>query len=295
VEAIMFDVIMPVTRQHNSIAALSVISLLRHIMPRRIYVMTAPDNFLFFEKLQKKYPVILLDENDLIPEVNLRSIADFIENVGQKRARAGWYFQQFLKMSACFLPDISDHYLIWDADTLMLNPIGFLNDQNQVLIKPSSEYHQPYFDTYGKLLGKARSVDYSFISEHFFINSHYMRELISAIQEHVSPLKPWVWNIMNTVETKHLSGAGFSEYETYGNFVNTVHPGAFALRPLKTIRYGARKFGPIPNQYDLYRLSLSYSYASFESWDTGKPLMIWAEKLLSTLIYYTHPGRYLRG
>lgn len=292
----MFDAIMPVTHQHNHIASLSIISLVRNVKPRHIYVITPKDNFPFFERLQNNCPIMMLDENDVIPEVNLQSIAEFIANAGQNPARAGWYFQQFLKMSTCFLPDITDHYLIWDADTIMLKPIQFLNEKNQTLIKPSSEYHQPYFETYEKLLGKTRNVDFSFISEHFFIKSAYMKELIQAIEEHASSKRHWVWNIMNAVQPEHLSGAGFSEYETYGNFVNTVHPETFVLRPLKTIRYGARKFGPIPNRYDLYRLSLSHSYASFESWDTqGHPLKIWSEKLLSALIYYTNPWRYYGG
>ncbi len=295
-EHIMFDAIMPVTHQHNNIAHVSIVSLMRNVTPRHIYVITQKENFPFFERLQASYPVVTVDENGLIPEVNLPSIARYIENTGQNPARAGWYFQQFLKMSACFLPNITDHYLIWDADTIMLQPIQFLNEKHQILIKPSSEYHQPYFETYEKLLGKTRNVDFSFISEHFFIKSAYMKELIAAIEEHSSLKSHWVWNIMNAVQPEHLSGAGFSEYETYGNFVNTIHPETFVLRPLKTIRYGARRFGPIPNRYDLYRLSLSYSYASFESWDTeGRPLKIWAEKLLSAFIYYANPGRYFGG
>lgn len=289
----MFDVVMPVTNQHNHIACLSIISLAQNVTPRHIYVITPKDNFRFFESLQKYYPVITLDENDIIPKVNLRAIADFIENAGQNRARAGWYFQQFLKMSACCLPDIGDYYLIWDADTIMLKPLKFLNDKNQILIKPSAEYHQPYFDTYYKIFGKTRSVNYSFISEHFFVKTNYMKELITAIKKHTTMERNWVWNIMNAVDSKHLSGSGFSEYETYGNFVNTVHPETFVLRPLKTIRDGARRFGPIPNRYDLHRLSLSYSYASFETWDTGKSLRIWIEKLLSAFIYFLYPGRYL--
>mgnify|MGYP001767213401 CR=1 FL=1 len=292
----MFDVIMPVVSQHNRIASLSIASLMRQIRPNHVYVITSKNNFDFFNVLKNDSPVITLDENELIPGINLQSLGDFIERAGQKRSRAGWYLQQFLKMSACRLPGISDHYLIWDADTVMLRPIQFLNEKNQALIKPSTEYHQPYFDTYFKLLGKTRSVDFSFISEHFLIKSRYMQELLDAIADHTTSQSHWVWKVMASIDPQHLSGAGFSEFETYGNFVNTVHPGAFALRPLKTIRYGARKFGPIPNRYDLYRLSLSCAYASFESWDTeGRRFRIWAEKFLSVLVYYTHPGRHLRG
>jgi Family of unknown function (DUF6492) len=282
----VFDVIMPVSSKHNDIVCLAINSLIQYVKPRHIYVITFKNNFNFFEKLQENYSIITLDENYLIPTVSLQSIEEFIESKGQDRRRAGWYLQQFLKMSACFLPDISDYYLIWDADTIMLNPMRFLNDRNQVLIKPSSEYHRPYFDTYCKIIGKPRSVNFSFISEHFFINKYYMIELIAAIEEHATMEQSWVWKIMTAIDTNQLSGSGFSEYETYGNFVDMVHPGTFALRPLKTIREGARQFGPVPNKYDLYRLSLTYSYASFETWNAGKPLRVWSEKLLSVFIYY---------
>ncbi len=289
----MYDVVMPVLSRHNHIAGLSIASLSRHAKPRHIYVMTSQDNLHFFENLQKYYPVVPLDENQIMPGISVQTIGDYIEKAGHNRSRAGWYFQQFLKMSASSIPNVSQSYLIWDADTVMLKPISFLNNAGQALIKPSSEYHQPYFDTFQKLFGKTRNVDFSFISEHFFINCDYMDELIAVIGKHSANKQHWVWNIMDAVETKHLSGAGFSEYETYGNYVSMVHPASIATRPLRTIRYGARKFGPNPNRYDLYRLSLSYSYASFESWDTGKPLKILTEKILSAILYYTWPGRYL--
>lgn len=291
----MFDVVMPVADQHKEIATLSIQMLIGQIAPRRVYILTARNNFHFFETLQKNDRIVLLDEDALIPGVRLESVADFIEKAGGKRSRAGWYFQQFIKMAACFLPDIAGHYLIWDADTLMLHPVHFLDDRHQVLVKPSSEYHQPYFDTYERILGLTRSVDFSFISEHLFVNTEYMKELIAAIEAHSEPGRPWVWCIMNAIDPMQLSSSGFSEYETYGNFVNTVHPGAFALRPLETIRYAARKFGPIPNRYDLYRLYRSYAFASFESWETTFSLRIRAEKCLSFLFYYFCPARYFRG
>jgi hypothetical protein len=289
----MYDIVMPVLSRHNHIASLSIASLARHAKPRHIYVMTSSDNLHYFENLQKLYPVVPLDENQIIPGISVQTIGDFIEKKGQNRTRAGWYFQQFLKMSASRIPNVSEYYLIWDADTVMLKPISFFNNAGQALIKPSFEYHQPYFDTFRQIFGKERNVDFSFISEHMFINRRYMDELITVIGKHSEKKQHWVWNIMNAVETEHLSGAGFSEYETYGNYVSIVHPGSMAIRPLGSIRYGARKFGLNPNSYDLYRLSLSYSYASFESWDTGKPLKILSEKIISAILYYTWPGRYL--
>jgi len=196
----MFDVIMPVSRQHNDIAPLAIQSLIKNFLPRNVYVIASCDNLSLFTKLQNLRHVTVMDENSFIPGINLQAIAEFIENRGQNSSRAGWYFQQFLKMSACFLPNISSHFLIWDADTIMLKPMSFINDRHQIMIQPSSEYHQPYFDTYYNLLGQNRSVDFSFISEHFFINTQHMKELIAAIEQSMVPGNHWVWKIMNSIE-----------------------------------------------------------------------------------------------
>lgn len=40
------------------------------------------------------------------------------------RTLAGWYLQQFLKLGAAqYLPGLSKHFLIWDLDMILLQPL----------------------------------------------------------------------------------------------------------------------------------------------------------------------------
>ena len=142
-----------------------------------------------------------------------------------------------------------------------------------------------YFETYNNILGKQRVVGFSFIAEHFMVKKDFMKEVIAAIDSYAPSSQMWVWKIMSGINEKHLSHSGFSEYETYGNFVMSTHPEAIESRSLNSLRRAAIQYGHSPNKYDLHRLSLMYSYASFEAHHRGKVIKIALNKLISFFTY----------
>lgn len=81
-------------------------------------------------------------------------------------------------MSICNLSDMAYHYLIWDSDTVLLQPLIFFDQDEKVPVNPKTEYHKPYFELIKKVLSIEKQVDFSFISEHLMINKSYMNELI---------------------------------------------------------------------------------------------------------------------
>ncbi|HON58913.1 MAG TPA: DUF6492 family protein [Smithella sp.] len=174
--AILYDAVMCVSLPHRDMALKAIRSLQVFAAPRKIFVITARQNFAFFQsKLDSHFPLCLLDEDRVIQDITLRVLQDyFARRIGDIR-RAGWYFQQFLKMSACNLPDLADHYLIWDSDTVLLQPLTFFGHDGIVLINPKTEHHSPYFTTMQKLLGIGKQVSFSFISEHLMIKKQYMK------------------------------------------------------------------------------------------------------------------------
>ena len=66
----------------------------------------------------------MLDENEVIPDVNLRSIAALSKTPGRIAREPAGIFSSF-KNVRLFFANITDHYLIWNADTIMLKPIQF--------------------------------------------------------------------------------------------------------------------------------------------------------------------------
>lgn len=282
-----YDVVVPVGSAHNGVARIALRQLLKLAPCRELLVLTARENFGALQELRRLDPRLrLVDEDTVVPGVTLRSVASCLSRRGANPQRAGWYLQQFLKMGACLLPGIAGHYLLWDADTVMLRPIPFFSGE-AVLVNPAAEYHAPYFETYRRLLGATRSASYSFISEHLMVRTPLMQELLRTIGG--DPVAgEWVWRILEAIPAEELSSSGFSEYETYGNFVLSRFPGALRARSLPSWRFAARSFGLAPSRCDLFRLSRRYYYASFESWDVADPKELRRQKLLSVLFCLRH-------
>ena len=84
--------------------------------------------------------------------------------------------------------------------------------------------------------------------------------------------------------------AGFSEYETYGNFLAKYHPLSYTSEKQNSIRHGTEYFGRAPNISQLFALSTKYKWASFESWDYKKEIPTWkrfAKRVLGQIWTFT--------
>ena len=116
--------------------------------------------------------VTILDENKLLDGLTFQKVKQYLY---QKRwyVRQGWYFQQFLKMGFALTDYAGEYYMAWDADTLPLSKLGFIED-NHPLFTIKKEFHSAYFDTMKKLIGLDKSVDYSFIAEHMLFKTSIM-------------------------------------------------------------------------------------------------------------------------
>lgn len=163
------------------------------------------------------------------------------------RSRAGWLFQQFIKLYAAFIiPDISKNILVLDADTIFLRPVEFINEKNEPLFAYASEYHRPYFEIAKKILPYFQRVNdqLSGITHHMLFQKEILERLFSEIFKYANE-EPWK-AVCRRVNKNILHGSFFSEYELYFNFVLlTTDQGH--LRHLKF------KNAPSYKELDLYR------------------------------------------
>jgi hypothetical protein len=263
-----YDAVVCVSPRHLGISSQAVRSLCLFSEARRVFVITAPDNFHCFRALAAEHPrITLVDENSVIEGLALGAVEQYMARRNADPRRAGWYFQQFLKMAMCLRPDVAEHYLIWDSDTIMLRPLSFFDDAGRILVNPKSEFRRPYFELTKRLLGFERVADFSFISEHLMVRAECMGLLLEHVGRHPSASQHWVWAIMDSIADGDLSRSGFSEYETYGNFVCLHYPDVYRCRRLKSLRHGTVHYGPLPSMFDLYYLmSRGFAFATFESW-----------------------------
>ncbi|RKE49215.1 DUF6492 family protein [Sphingobacterium detergens] len=284
-----YDLAICVGPQHIEIAKIVINQAKRFFQTQQIYVITNSSHFEKFQSLNLTN-LVLINENELFDQFNFRSVTNFLKQKINNGDRAGWYFQQFLKLEISKIIQ-SDYYLIWDADTIPLKPIDFFNKEDKVLIHKSEENHQPYFETLEHILGLKKTVNYSFISEHFMVQTKLMQNMLLEISKKAGD-QAWPYYILENIATKDLALSGFSEYETYGNFLNSTYPDDFRLRNspselLNTTRNGSMILGTLPNTKDLDFLEvLGLHYATFEIWQDINPKQIKANKRRVALFFF---------
>lgn len=201
---------------------------------------------------------------NIIPETHLiaaNDIAQIKKNLGVMASRFGWYLQQFLKWQYRHICN-AEHYLIWDADTVLVQHNNFFADQ-EPSFNMASEYHKPYFSTMERAFGLTRQVEQSFISQYMLINVETLNQLIDNYEAGASI--PWFLSLLEHLDRTNPSE--FSEYETYGSYVLTHNLTAKVhLKKDKWFRYGSDVFTLEKNTEfsELEKKFSAYQYVAFE-------------------------------
>lgn len=215
----LIDVVIPCAKKDVEILDLCIQGIKKNGKNIRDIIVISSENFtnkaIWFD--EKKFP---FSKEDIANEIfgnNLQYKEDFLYG---PRSRAGWFFQQLLKMYAMFvIPNISENILVLDADTVFLNPTEFLNFKNEPLFAYSKENHKPYFDIAKKILPYFHKAydEYSGITHHMLFQKSILEELFSEIKKYNNE-EPWR-AICHSIDKNNIHGSFFSEYELYFNFV----------------------------------------------------------------------------
>lgn len=295
-----FDVLVSIGPQHLPVAPLTLRALDSFVDANRIWVLAdAPVLTVLKTELSDREQFVFLDESALAQTISRADVEKYLEmRVGSDR-RAGWYFQQFLKMGACCLPEMAPYYLIWDADTIPLQPMKFFDAQGRVLVQPGPKLHMPYFATIERLLGRAAMGEYSFVSEHLMVERATMERLLEAIDQRFPQTVRWTEAILASIDEEALPFSGFSEFETYGDFALERDSSAFARRSLRVLREGTLIYGRKPGWLDLLDMMLcDLHFVSFEVWHNPSRRKVHLRRvrsLLRALATLWRPSLWRRG
>lgn len=144
--------------------------------------------------------------------------------------RSGWIFQQLLKLSGTV--GRCEHYLVIDADHVLLRPHTFLTTRGRTVFYGSRECHQPYYDTAARLLPGIRTEWLSYV-DHKMLFSCTQLDILKE-QLEIRSGKSWDRAILDSLPAGETSG--FSEYELYGL---SFDPSGKIIRPWrnKSLRY----------------------------------------------------------
>jgi hypothetical protein len=232
-------------------------SLYMHLAPSLVTIVCPDEDVVVFSQFQSYSGLRVVSESEFMPSFRCSDAAARLES---KPHRAGWYYQQILKMNYhnyC----TSSTYLIWDLDTIILNRFPFFSNCGAYILGSSREHNNAYFRTIDLLLGPGPFPPQSAICQYMIIDSNLMKNLLSSIEKRTG--LNWYEAITSSLPQKHNSE--FSEYETYATYLFRTRPDKFLHQKARLFRYGAELSASPRSAYQLAReLSRNFDLLAFE-------------------------------
>lgn len=169
--------------------------------------------------------------------------------------RSGWLFQQLIKLSGKV--GTCDNYLCIDADHILIRPHTFINSFGKPVFYTSSECHTPYYQNIKKISSVHHFSLLSFVAHKMIFNKAQLLLLHTDLEQNNKC--SWVEAIISGYD--RTEGAGFSEFELYGNFIKTK-----ILRPWKQLALSYQSL----DTYDNLKKKYCKNYCSLTFSDYNK-------------------------
>jgi len=198
-----------------------------------------------------------VDENSVLPgKVSKKSTQEWLDaKFGKKvedmrlglggHTMAGWYLQQFLKMgvaTAAKKLDLSENYVLWDSDMVLLRNYCPHNAQGQVNLMEGDSGKQNvcnigYQKSFERLTGMkyaySKAKKQGFTTHHMVINQKIMNRLLETFAPKDSG-KHWSTAILEaSCPNLETCSCGFSEYGSYASYMKNLYPNQVAEVPLQ--------------------------------------------------------------
>jgi hypothetical protein len=250
------DVFIPFHQKDDRILGHCVRSLSKFLRPKvNSITIISNDGTIDVDSLTKCLPNLhLIDESSVVNGLTKDHLGK-IEQNGEDRT--GWYFQQLLKYGASGLSS-TDNYVVVDADTIFIKTTSLIIE-NKYLLRRSTQFHRPYFETYSKLFGYFPDKQPSFISNYMILSKQIISELLSKLEERFN--QKWYDAILASLGDDPSS---FSEFETYGYYLSKYHPSIYASVKRKNLEIPIDRFKlknlEIPiDRFKLHRLNVTWA------------------------------------
>jgi hypothetical protein len=134
------------------------------------------------------------------------------------RERHGWVTQQVLKIEFA-LKSKATYLLIIDADTVLMQPHAFVNQQGVQALSISYEKHEPYLEHASRYFKIPKS-KHSYVTHYQLWQTKYIRAMFP---KNLLSIFDWI----AIADMNHVSG--LSEYHSYGAWLENQHPNKKAI------------------------------------------------------------------
>jgi len=150
-----------------------------------------------------------------------------------EESRRGWYRQQFIKL---FQMVTGNDYMVIDAD-IWINKQIMMDVNAPTFFLGRNQNHPPYFKLMESIFGFGKVYPHSFICEMMFFKREMIWEMIKYTRH---TRKAFVEACVEEV-VKNGHPSGFSEYETYGNFVTNFYPDLYNYESISVHHYARKR------------------------------------------------------
>lgn len=170
--------------------------------------------------------------------------------------RSGWLFQQLLKLGGSKLGKQA-HYLVIDADTVLIRPHTFKTTGGRTIFYYRKWSQPEYFTTYKKLMGRKAGSPTSFVTHYMLFERAKVSQLKKSIaaKHHTS----WYSAIIRSMNKKKQFA--FSEFETYGNYLHANYRNQYILKKSLNVSLHMKASGL--TEAKRKKLALRYRSVSF--------------------------------
>jgi hypothetical protein len=187
--------------------------------------------------------------------------------------RGPWIHQQLLKLNAQSLVE-QEHFLVVDADTALLRARRFVG-RDACCLWCADEYHGPYFDAFERLMGFAPPSLVSFVAHHMVFSTRVLAAMKAHIEAHWR--RPWAEAILAILDRREWSG--FSEYETYANWLLATEPSRVRIQYCRSVALAqgsaAHMRGSIANAAGAYDMASFHYYTDDTAWPLRTARRVW--------------------
>ena len=216
-----------------------------------------------FRVLEDTYPrVTFLSDSDVLT-FDAKDIAHY--GVPNFPKRAGWFFQQFLKLGFSSHPIAKQNYLVWDADTVPLSSMEFCSNE-KVIFTHGLEFFSEYFETIEDIFGFKSVFPCSVISQHSLFDKTIITQMFAHVTARLDS-SSFYESVLTSCARRQ--SAFFSEYEVYAAFFAHCRPTGYSCDRRRWFRNAAALSGIPPSGLWLSYFARFFDYAAFESWDKG--------------------------
>ena len=136
--------------------------------------------------------------------------------------RPNWTYQIFLKLFQNVTEN--DNFLVIEADSVILKPLKFFEDNKTVFYLGRNYPHEPYFTFNKNVLGLEKRFNHSFICEFMMYDKKIIKDMISKTGCDTPD------EFMELVYKNISEYCVPADYEMYGNFVYEHHYDKFLTK-----------------------------------------------------------------